>query len=134
MGSASEIDSEPAAPGPHFTAVPPLKIAGATFGYEDQKFVIQAMCFFDYSVQQVAPCLGLHANGTPRKSYEQVQAACDFFRHDHGLLCDQSILERDDARFECQVKEMVNKAGLEQAKLQLQAKLQASVTSTPNFD
>lgn len=96
--------------------------------------MIQAMCFFNYSAQQVAPCLGLLANGTPRKSYKQVQAACDFFRNRNGLLSDQSIWERDDARFEYQVREMVNKARLEQATLQLQAKLQASVITTPDFD
>ena len=101
---------------------PPLEIAGATFSYAAQKFIIQAMCYFGHKAAEVAPCLGLLDDGRPSKTVEQVQAAWEHFQNNYGLLSDQRLWERDDARFGWQIEHNIKQAGLAQEKLRLKAK------------
>ena len=114
MDSVSEERVAPAGPS--------IEIAGATFSYQAQKFIIQAMCFFGHKAAEVAPCLGLLADGRTSKSVEQVQAAFEHFQNNHGLLCDQSLWERDDARFQWQVEGNIEKAARKQEQLRSKAK------------
>ena len=101
---------------------PSLEIAGTSFSYNEQKFIIQAMCFFGHKAAEVAPVFGLLEDGRTSKSVEQVQAAWEHFQNSHGLLCHQSLWERDDARFEWCVEHDITEAREIRENLQLKAR------------
>ena len=99
-----------------------LEVAGTKFSYAAQKFIIQAMCFFGHKAATITPCFGLWADGITKKSVEQVQAAYEHFQNGHGLLCDPSLWERDDSRFEWNVEYNIMGASEKQKELQLKAR------------
>lgn len=100
---------------------PRLEIAGANFSYGAQRFIIQAMCFFGHTANEISPCFGLLEQGSPIISVEQVQAAFEHFQNNDGLLSDQRLWERDDARFLPQVRYDIQTARLKQRALRLKA-------------
>ena len=80
------------------------------------------MCFFNYTAEQVAPCLGLLEDGTTEKTPESIDAARKFFDNNQGLLVDGSLWERNDAKYKRLVDENIRRALGEQKKRRLVAK------------
>ena len=87
-----------------------LTIAGASFDLEDQKFIIQAMIYFDYPAASVAPCLGLCEDGSVVNTAEQVEAAKQFFENHWGLVGNLNLWERNDGKFKSLVDLNVRRA------------------------
>ena len=103
------------------TAIPDIVVGGTTFDCEDQMFIVQAMCIYGHTAEDVAPCFGLLKDGTLGRSVDQIKAAHYYFRYDKGLLSDRRLWERDDAKFKERVKINISEAREEQQKLRRMA-------------
>ena len=103
------------------------------YNHEEQKLVVQAMSYLHFSAEDLAPCFGLYEDGRPVKTPEQIKAAYDYFRNKHGLLCDPSIWQRDDAKFKPLVKAKIEEARAKQLELRQQVERKASVSTVPLY-
>ena len=111
--SAIHAASHPSLPYYHHS---PLITIGATvFDPEAQRFIIHAMCFYDYTAEQVARCLGMLEDGSLEKSAQEVEAAKQVSVM-RGLMVDGKECQQNDATYRQRIKARIQQATEEQMK------------------
>lgn len=90
----------------------PLTVHGVKFGLDEQKFVIQAMSYYGYDAEDVAPCFGLldDGSGDPEKTIESVQAVHELLKGGRSHPGNSDLWVRDDATFKYNVKYRIREA------------------------
>ena len=83
---------------------------------ESQKFIILTMCFFSYTAEQVAKCLGMRDDGSLEKGPRDVEAAAQHFAGHWGVLSDRKKWEQSEGRYRYWAQARIELAAREQAR------------------
>ena len=73
------------------------------------------MCFYDYTAEQVARCLGMLEDGSLEKSAQEVEAAKQVSVM-RGLMVDGKECQQNDATYRQRIKARIQQATEEQMK------------------
>ena len=98
-----------------------LEVGDVTFGLDEQRIIVYAMSFLDYTADQVAPVFGLKEDGSgdPVKSVESVNAAHEHLVAKRPYQQDTDLWFRDDDFFKAKIRVLVQGAYAKQNKIHL---------------